>query len=225
MNDQGDQIVKWAAGKQTTRPTNMSRLEGFVDVQNKELWTLRSLSGVQRQFILAPIDSPNTGSYLPLVWEPSSDKGLNTVVLSSFLLSLINPTLPPDFGFEVVDDQGEIQFQSEGSKLPRESIFKRVSSEDLLRDAIRRTEIKTFTTGYLDGSVRMHARPLGYIVRKPLLKGQEVLLDNKEREPQLYIVGHNWTLITWYRLESRKRLITDVMSLSQACLPVYYIYT
>lgn len=210
LNRQGDQIVKWASQSRVTPKTAMGTYDFFLKVRQGDVWSLADGSSTT-PFLLTAIDSPNTAAYLPIVVKPllgpASTEPAETVIVSTFLLSLNNPVLPPHFGFAVVDDQGDVKFQSDAARNDRENMLNRVDSPSILKAAMSAGTVSIIDTNYLDNHVIMNVRPLGGMQREKTL-----------------IYRCPWTLITWYSMDAREAFIIRVFGLSFACLPFYFAY-
>jgi hypothetical protein len=56
--------------------------------------------------------------------------------IESKLLSLIDPVLPPGYGFSVIDDEGVVQFHSDSNRNLRENLFNELDADVELRGAL-----------------------------------------------------------------------------------------
>jgi len=210
LNKQGDQIVKWASKSRVTPQTAMRSYDFFVKVRQGDVWSLVDGNSTT-PFLLTAIDSPNTAAYLPIVVKPllgpTSIQPAETAIVSTFLLSLNNPVLPPNFGFAIVDDQGDVKFQSDAARNDRENMLNRVDSPSILRSAMSARSDSIIDTTYLDSHVIMNVRPLSGM------------------QPQKALIYRcPWTLITWYSMDAREAFIIRVFGLSFACLSFYFAY-
>ena len=208
-NGQSEQVVKWSAHKYTTNPISIKSFVGpslFSRLQARDLWTLADHQ--DRKFLLAPIHSPLTGKYLPVILKPYDvikeppdvRAGVKFAAISSYLISVTDATLPPDFGFAIIDEDGVVQFHSDAARNLGETLVNRIQPPAPLRRAIHERDAVAFDAQYLDGPVRMHAAPL----RK--------------------IRGCPWTLVTWYDLQERERFLATVFGLSMCLIIVYCVY-
>jgi hypothetical protein len=203
---EGTQIVKWSAGEHTTRRIPFSAFDFFPRLTAGELWTLTPSNDTalmkHSRFLLAPIHSPLTGKYLPIILHSHDDKEGNVrfAAISSYLISVIGATLPPNFGFAIIDERGNAQFHSDAARNLGDNLANRIYPAARLQHVILARDADKFYTQYLDGPVRMHAAPLRNIQ------------------------GSSWTLVTWYSLQDRNRFLATVFGQSMSLILAYILY-
>jgi hypothetical protein len=169
----------------------------FSSLEAGDLWTL---ADSKKEFLLVPIHSPLTGKYLPVILEPYVRGVVKFAAISSYLISVTDATLPPGFGFAIIDQDGVVQFHSDAARNLGETLVNRIQPSSHLRSAIDERDAVAFDAQYLDGPVRMHAAPFRRIRGCP------------------------WTLVTWYDLQERERFLATVFGLSMCSILVYLLY-
>ena len=216
-NSKGLQLVKWSVREKTTQQSSIARYPFFGQLQTREMWTLEQLTEPAKRlspglgatptgFLLAPIFSPNTGEYIPLVVtefnqaaRPHGNR-IAAVAVNSPLLSIYSPILPPHCGFALIDETGTVQFHSDAARSGRENMLHSLNPSDAIERALSERGEQRFTASYAGSDVRVLARPL------------------------VGIKGSNWILVTWYRLGSHDRFVVDMLTCTMLCLTVYFLY-
>lgn len=207
-NADGDQLVKWSTGQFPTRRISFREFDFFPKLDAKDLWTLATAdeSLPHRQFLFAPINSPLTGRYLPIILHPHEIPNVDRkfavkfAAVSSYLVSVTNAIMPPNFGFAVIDEHGVVQFHSDALRNIGENLVTRIQPATELQRVILERDPKQFNVRYLDGQVRMHATPLHYILHCP------------------------WTLVTWYELHDYDLFMAKVFGQAMLLTIVYLLY-
>jgi hypothetical protein len=137
----------------------------FVKTMGNELWYFDGeLNGPR--FRVDPIYSHLSGEYLAVIAMPAEVAGSSktstprVLTLVTPLLSLIQPVLPPDYGFAVIDDSGKVLFHSDAARNGRENFLDQTSDPAQLRAAIAAGRKDAFTLDYSGASHRIHILPL-----------------------------------------------------------------
>jgi len=142
---QGFEHISWTVDAQPPPPLRVCDRPYFKGVQRNDLWYLteQGLSGVR--FRVDPIYSKSTGEYLAAIArpytirEPNGEQtqfGDGVMAMNTPLISLIDPVLPPDYGFAVIDPDGKVLFHSDATKNGRENLFDELVDSRAARAAI-----------------------------------------------------------------------------------------
>jgi hypothetical protein len=122
-NNEGMQTRKWTAKSQITPRISLGDYHHFRDIQSRRTW---SLKGRSEQFTIEPLRSPTT-SEMAFVFAmpntasshpPPSDPRIPTadeapvIAINVKPQSLVDPLVPPGFGFAVLAADGRVLFHS-----------------------------------------------------------------------------------------------------------------
>lgn len=164
-DDRGYQHIKWEAGRPTS-PTYVGDRDYFVETAANRLWQFADAPAGAARFRVDPILSRNTGEYRAVITRKAPparvcagvDLGIASMVTP--LLSLIDPILPPDYGFAVVNVDGQVLFHSTGTKNGEERFLDEVEDSAALRSALFARQEKLLTARYLGFNHRIFVTPL-----------------------------------------------------------------
>jgi hypothetical protein len=189
----GGQNVKWSVRRQPTPSINLCGFPSYYQTARGQLW---KLAGGSARFRVDPLYSPNTGEYLAVIsrpvdpsWVPDAGgRDLRVGSVITPLASLIDPVMPPDFGFAVVDESGRVLFHSSAAKNQRENILAVAEPAADLAATIQSRLRRTLNMQY---------------------EGQRVVL---EIAPFQSIQGCPWSLIVFRRLEPREAMHLETIA-------------
>lgn len=165
VDTRGNQHIKWEAGRQTS-PTYVGDRDYFVETTANRLWQLADARPGAPRFRVDSILSRNTGEYRAVITQHApaaaicGDVGLGVVSMVTPLLSLIDPILPPDYGFAVVNGDGQVLFHSTGTKNREERFLDEVEDAAELRSAPFARQGRLLTARYLGLDHRLLVTPL-----------------------------------------------------------------
>jgi hypothetical protein len=163
----GEQTVRWWA---IPRPrVGFPRFpvrdrEYFTAVRDGQLWPpYRSHAPAEQSgpYFLQAVRSFRTGQTRAVLSIPSAGKGKPLVAaMTTSLISLSQPVLPPRIGFAVVDQAGEVLFHSDARQSLTHNLFAEAGENADLRATVAARE-PTFVQGrYWGQSQRFHVMPL-----------------------------------------------------------------
>ena len=195
----GNQEIKWSTHHLPTPSTNLCDYAFFKDAMNQQFWGFEDQSGPQ--FRVDAIQSPNTGKYVAVVTTTIKDQQQPSLIFASVvtpLMSLVDPVLPPEYGFAVVDPSGRVLFHSQSQYNGEQNLL------DMTGNAQLAALISTRDSGYVDvyylgATHRMYVRPIKSILRCP------------------------WTLVTFRDLTRRQSEHVQRMTLA-AFLVIVYLF-
>ena len=117
-------------------------------------------------------------------------------VLTSFLPSVMNPTLPSGYTFAIIDKSGEVQLHSDRTKIKNENLFEECENNNTLRSYVRYG-----ASDYLD---------LRY--------------GTKDYETYCRPLFNDWYLVTFYDLEASRTFSASVVVLCLVSLVALILY-
>ncbi|HET6989854.1 MAG TPA: hypothetical protein VFJ43_00965, partial [Bacteroidia bacterium] len=85
----------------------------------------------------------------------------SVIMLSTKLYSVMNPVLPPNYGFCIMDPTGKVFFHSGGAKNLNENFLDDCDNSSDLKAAIYSRTSSTITSKYQNKSYRMNIKPIG----------------------------------------------------------------
>jgi len=145
----GDQRLKIAPYPVTTGPTSLREYSFFRQVLCGPLWHLKGRAPANPQgvneaathkeleFYVASLYSPNTAEYLPVIARKAADPPLAVEAIAMRLTSVMQPVLPPSYGFAIIDARGEVVFHSNISRNLRENLYRAVESAGQMEGAVK----------------------------------------------------------------------------------------
>lgn len=172
-DNQGNQHVKWDVASQSTSATYVGDRPYFVETMGNRLWQFADQTDSTRRFRLDSVFSRNTGEYRAVVSRRAQraalcgEVELSVLSLVTPLLSLIDPIMPPDYGFAMVDESGEVLFHSTSAKNRQERLIDEVDDPSDLRVALFARQGKFLTARYLGFEHRLFVTPLVRIRESP----------------------------------------------------------
>jgi hypothetical protein len=101
--------------------------------------------------------SSTSGEQLGVVSERSGD---SVCVITSRLTSVINPIMPPGYGFCIVDDKGDVKFHSDSERMLRENILAETGNSGELMSAIYGNNTTFFTARYMGTNHSFFIHPI-----------------------------------------------------------------
>jgi hypothetical protein len=190
----GFQQMKWSVRPETTPAVRLCDFTLFTETLENHVWYFKEqLAG--DKFRIDPIYSPNTGKYNAVVSQQSPwsvKNGQEVIAMGSvvtLMLSLIDPVLPPEYGFAVVDASGQVLFHSTSVKDGREQLAAETDYDPKMLAALSSGLGNYLTANY-------HGRDHRFFVR-----------------PLAGIQGSNWVLVTFRDLSTRRMMQLERMLL------------
>jgi hypothetical protein len=192
-DENGKQLKKWGVKKQVTPSINISTRGYFTNVKDGRCWILRG-----RSFQLEPIYSYTTGENTAAMFIRTPGRGGPWGAgMTSRLLSLIHPVIPPGFGYSIIDTDGRVLFHSDETRNLRANFFDELSSDSELSSAVFGRASRSFTADYLGRGHQLFVRPLQEIENLP------------------------WSLVVYRDKIQRRSLDLEVLALTFLLLLLY----
>lgn len=171
MDGGGKQTWKWSIKKTTTPLLPLPGREYFQRAKNYDL-DLRSSgearhcvgdSGFVNGRVVQSIRSKTTSqvfAILSLRLNGANPERTIVTAIEAELLSLIDPVLPPDYGFAVIDKTGEVQFHSDSDRNLREDFFEEIDYDEEITSSVFSGVTKCGDVTYTAEPLRVLVTPL-----------------------------------------------------------------
>jgi hypothetical protein len=163
VNRQGLQVWKWTAKSQVT-PLVPQRYAHFDDILAKRTWSLRRERGAREphQFTIEPLRSPTTSDMAFVFAVPYEDGGASVPMLALNVKpqSLVNPLLPPGYGFAIVAADGRVLFHTTSALSLEENFLREVSDAETMTRAMSLDSEARWTGDYHGRRHRLYTMPV-----------------------------------------------------------------
>lgn len=172
-DSQGYEQLKWTIDETLPAPLRVCDRPYFQGVERNDLWYLSDKEFSGTRFRVDPIYSKSTGEYVAAIAIPypiktgpeSADAGV--MMMATPMMSLINPVLPPDFGFAVIDPTGAVLFHSDTSRALRENLFDELADSRAFRAAVLARRADWRRERYEGQDYRMYVTPFRSVQNCP----------------------------------------------------------
>jgi len=132
----GNQLVKYTVDRYSTPRTRVNDRPFFQDIVAGQMGRLAELD--KQKYSFEALFSPNTGLFSTVVATPfeisSTNYGTQALVFRP--LSLVDPVLPADFGFAVLENDGKVLFHSNSLRNISENFIQECKDPSALQAAI-----------------------------------------------------------------------------------------
>ncbi|MDX2165964.1 MAG: cache domain-containing protein [Deltaproteobacteria bacterium] len=157
----GQQREKWTIRSNSTPMINVGRLQFFRDaMEGRVLPTPPGALPVT----LNVMASPNTGETLAIMAAPvttgAAAAPIGVAAIVPHWVSLVNPVLPPDTSFAVVENDGRVLFHSDSGRRLFENYFAESDGAPQLRAAVFARHAARLSIDYQGRAQRVHVAPL-----------------------------------------------------------------
>jgi hypothetical protein len=171
-DSRGHQHVKWEAARPTT-PTFVGDRVYYQETVANRLWRFAGPPMAFPRFRVDFVLSRNTGERRAVVSlaaptvQLCNDVTLSVASMVTPLLSLIDPVMPPDYGFALLDADGTVQFHSTSTRNGTERFVDEVDDPGPLQAALFARQGALLTTEYYGADHRLFVTPLTTIEDSP----------------------------------------------------------
>jgi len=222
----GLQMQKWTAKSQITPRIPLGDFQHFRDIRSGRTWSLKNSSD---QFTVEPLRSPTT-SEMAFVFAvpngvktspsskgpevPTADKA-PVIAVNVKPQSLVDPLVPPGFGFAVIAEDGRVLFHSTSALSLEENFLHELSDAGPIARAMNVGGEARWTGDYHGRRHRFYSTPFATLDNCPwrLVTFREIepLLDfsaTRQSSALLLFIGYGLvmlTLIAGYLLYHRMR--------------------
>jgi hypothetical protein len=134
MSEDGQQQVKYTVDLDATPQTNIRNLVSFQAALTKAA----PHEGAITDYSLEPLISPNTGLFSTVIAAPyyRKESTLKVQALVMRPLSLVEPVLPPSFGFAVLTEDGDVLFHSSSARNLYENFIQECKEPSVVQAAL-----------------------------------------------------------------------------------------
>jgi hypothetical protein len=172
----GDQTEKWSTKREVTVRVTHRSYAHYAALVAQHVWSLKS-DPESRQFTIEPLRTPTTAEMGTIFGLYSKNAG-EFLAINVRPASLVDPLLPPGYGFAIIAPDGRVVFHSEESFSLLEDFFAEVSDTDGVRHKAESSDDWAWSGDY-------HGRPHRFFMR-----------------PMAEFVSCPWRLITFQELDS-----------------------
>ncbi len=160
-DEEGRQVIKWSAEKKATPLVDTSTRDYFSRIDREEAWMLRG-ADPPTEFYLQPVSSMTTGRRQAVFARPAPEahSKLGVAAVITRLHSIIDPVLPPSFGFAVIDAAGSVRFHSNSRRSLLENFFDECEHEPALLANVAGRTAGRFSARYFGRDHSMYVKPL-----------------------------------------------------------------
>jgi hypothetical protein len=216
----GEQQRKWSTKKQVTGKTSHKNLAHFQNIQAGNTWTLKDEGGNSRGFTIDPLRSPTT-SDLGFVFAVAGKSPGEAFILNVRPQSVVDPVVPPGYGFAILERTGRVLFHSEEGLSLEENFFAEVGDRNDIQQKSQTGQESTWREDYHGRPHRLFMRPLTRFTNSPwlLVTFQEIeplLASEFRRQTGIFRMGCiNLGILTavvmflWLRWHSRNKEFRD----------------
>jgi hypothetical protein len=167
----GNEQIKWTAHATVTPQTLLTSYPFFTEAMNGNLWSLCRPGDdpvcPARRFRVDPFYARNSGEYIAVITTPSRRPGLAIVAMTTRLASLEEPVLPADYGFAVVDEDGEILFHSDPGANTGRNVYPDFENANAMRAAAASRAPQRLDAEYQGEPARFYVTPFSSLAGCP----------------------------------------------------------
>ncbi len=184
----GWQIRKWTTKRAVTGPVSHAAFTHFQDLIAHHTWQLKNPdNGPLPRFTIEPLRTPTTSEMGFVFAIPLTDLPVPADVASAemFILnvrpqSVVDPVVPPGYGFAVIGEDGNVLFHSEEALSLEENFFAEVSDPAGVRAKAASGHHVTWSGDYHGRPHRFHMQPMSEFAGCPWR-----IVTFQEMEPML----------------------------------------
>ena len=109
-NRRGEKLCTWTTRSENNENNSVANRDYFSTISQGKGWVL---NGMQEQFYLQSILSWNDGEKYAIISKESRSDSAKVIALTTKLSSLSNSSVPPGYGFFLINQQGEVLFHKD----------------------------------------------------------------------------------------------------------------
>lgn len=159
----------WAnkKGVQTAYLTPFNVYGGMTDLSSRDYINKKGEwffpDSANRKFRIESIVSFTSGSVKAAISKPGKSPKRPVVALTSRLYSVIDPIIPKDYSFCIMDKSGKVWFHSDKNLNLRENFITECNNNKFLRAAMYRNISKAINVNYYNKPHRIFIRPMDHL--------------------------------------------------------------
>jgi hypothetical protein len=206
MNEEGTQFAKANIRPANTAWVKLDHRDYFKAIADHLYW------GADSDWFFQTYRSITTGERSSALSAPSSIEGQTVVAaITGAMRSVMDPVVPLGFSFALIDDQGTVQFHSDGRRALEEDFFSEVGDSERLRAIMASRTSQHFNTRYLTRPHQLFVRPLSsgpwwIVTMFDSEMSRTVVIETFGRTiilALLYVLGLNLPLLIWLAFTRR----------------------
>lgn len=219
----GWQARKLSPKSVLTIKTNVGTYDFFKRLKEKRTWSLANPKLNQTPFTVEPLRTPTTAELGVVFAVETKDADRPYLMLNTRPLSVVDPVVPPGYGFAVLSADGKVQFHSEEGLGLAENFLEEVNNHDEVREWAASARTITWNGDYHGRPHRLHIQPVQQLTNSPwrilTFQEHEPVLETQVREHKaiLRLAAADFAALIviaivswiWTRLGSRQ--IRDIM--------------
>ena len=173
LDDSAYDFINWTKSSQVPPMNQYSDRLYYRNIRHQSYWNIRK-GNKSDTFSFQPIYSWTDGEFKAVIAKPCFDivrevgydpqyPYTDTVIvacISSHLPSVINPILPADYKFCIIDEQGNVQFHSDKNKSLNENFIEECNANSSIVSAISNRTSEYFSGDYEGRDYRMYITPI-----------------------------------------------------------------
>jgi hypothetical protein len=169
VDAQGWQRIKLTVPERATPQTRVDKEAYFLDIKNDDLATLPNPGkrGESYKLRMEPVYSPNTHEFFTIIAMASREPYF-AKILATRLESLVDPVMPPGFGFAVVDATGHVKYHANSARNLQENFLTESQNDRALQALLSHRLEGTLWINYTGRPHAAVIRPFTDLTRTPL---------------------------------------------------------
>jgi len=165
----GRQIRKWTTKRQVTGQASHRPFEHYRAVTTNRLWALAQMTeqpadeALTRPFMIDPLRAPTTSELGVVLVTPVpvvEKKAPAYLALNIRPQSVVDPLVPPGYGFAIIAESGKVLFHSEEGLSLQENFFEEVGDAEAVRDKARSYRVARWSGDYHGRPHRFRLQPI-----------------------------------------------------------------
>ncbi len=164
VNRDGQQVQKWTTKTVVTTLTSHRSFDHFRNLSLGHTWTLADEDQPRTlpRFTIDPLRSPTTAEMGFIFGVPATGASHHNqfFVLNVRPQSVVDPILPPGYGFAVLTQDGRVQFHSEEALSLKENVLEEVNNPGAVRTWLQSGHRVTWSSDYHGRPHRLHMRTM-----------------------------------------------------------------
>jgi hypothetical protein len=165
----GEQLRKWTTKAQVTGRATHRAFDHYRDVTSDRLWTLVPRAAGDsgpprstRRFTIDPLRAPTTSELGVIVATPASESSSPKTYLALNLRprSVVDPVVPPGYGFAIVAPTGRVLFHSEEGLSLQENFYAEVGAPDEVHGKAESRRVAIWSGDYHGRPHRLRMQPV-----------------------------------------------------------------
>jgi len=194
IDEGGQQVLKLGTSEVVSNLINVAERDYFKTIAGGRGWSAKGFCKDGDRCAFESVLSWTLGepravlaktAHVPEQWKASA-KRIPVAAISLPMRSLINPVLPPGFGFVVIDRTGNVLFHSDRQRNLNENFFLETDNNRRLRAEVSAHSAEPLNISYWGSEYRAYLRPM------TLPDMYVITLSQKERA---WAINREWVVV------------------------------